>query len=166
MLPNNNFKKIIMGLLMGLIIVIGLEIYGKKIIVLLSDVFQKKICTESFCIEKPKGWVPYMVKRNNYNYSLDLIKYTLIPWELSTEEHIKKAKNGIILEKDSQYITIFYDKKKQYIFKSLKKHHFGNNICYVSELDTLVLAHCTNIDVSIIMDKSTYKNENILTNIF
>ena len=61
---------------------------------------------------------------------------------------------------------MFYDKEKKYDFKPSEQHHFGNNICYVIKLETLVLAHCTNIHVSIIMDKAIYKHENILAYIF
>jgi len=166
MVLSKNLKKIIGGLLLGLVMIVGLEFYGKKIVVMLSDNIQKNICTESFCIKIPKDWIPYVVKRSNDYYFFNFIKNSWIPWEQFIAPRIKKSKNGIVLEKNSQYITIYHDQMKPNILKSLKKLHFGKNTCYLVELDNLVLTHCKDINISIIMDKSIFRNEDILNNIF
>jgi len=166
MVLSKNLKKIIGGLLFGLIMILGLNFYGKKIVVILSDNIQKNICTESFCIKKPKGWLPYVVKKSNNYYFFNFIKYTWIPWKQFIHSNIKKSKNGIVLTKDTQFITIYHDQMKPTILKSLKKLHFRKNTCYIMELNKLVLTHCKDINISIIMDKSIFHNENILKNIF
>ena len=61
-------------ILLGLFIIIA--IFGKNIVLYLSDKYQRKICIDSgnICINKPKGYLPVFVKDNGRLSFMYLIK--------------------------------------------------------------------------------------------
>lgn len=98
-------KQIIVYIFLGLALGMLQDIYGKSVAVWLSDTFQKSVCANDLCINKPKGWVPVVVKRDDAFYIYNIIneKYTF--WNDSTHIHSHNA-NVILLTKDNLKIQI------------------------------------------------------------
>ena len=62
----------------------------------LSNRYQKKICIEKFCIEKPKDWVVTLTKRKNKLYLFDLLS---VDSALFDDDSLELHSNGIVLRK-------------------------------------------------------------------
>ena len=91
--------------ILSIILIIFFSIVIIKIffIPFLSDIYQKKICVENYCIKKPKGWILHTLKKNNKNYF-----FGIIPIEDSTlnDIYLENDDNGIILKKDDNLIVV------------------------------------------------------------
>jgi len=100
----------------------------------LYDTFQKEICIDKgkICINKPKGYIPTLVKDNNVTYFFNLINEKYIFRHDGEYGNLKDIDNSIfLLAKDrKQFISIeklsntflknfekFYDKNKEYIYR-------------------------------------------------
>lgn len=146
-------KKILLNSIVIIFLIMSLEVYGKSVVDVFFDTFQKKICTDSFCIKRPKGWIPYMVKRNDDLFVFDLIKSSWIPGELYSESNVKDFKEGVDLIKDNKIITVIPLSLKEEKFVNKKQHMILSERCYEVEYQNLYTVNCFDSNISIFLDK-------------
>lgn len=127
-------KKFLKFLIILVTILALLEFYGNKIINLLFDNFQDTLCTSKICIDKPKSWLPIIVKNNNKTYLLNIVDTSFL-FNIESK-HLKDETDGIILSKNLKKIII---KKLNFemnvIKKLMTKQVYKNNTYYLMEKD-------------------------------
>jgi len=153
-------KKIIIGFITVLLTFFLLEFYGKDFMVFIFNTFQKNICVNSFCIQKPKNWIPYVVIKNNKKYFLNLIEDA----DVYTDVFLENKSEGIMLNKDEQYISIFYDEIDKNIFKKMTPHKFATKTYYVTKEKTFSIVYSLDDKIVIYMHMNKF-DKNIIEEI-
>ncbi|RLA80940.1 MAG: hypothetical protein DRG78_10025 [Epsilonproteobacteria bacterium] len=110
------------------------EKFGSKFVYYISDTYQNLIVVNGIKINKPKGWLPAIIKDNGKSYILNIINEKFIFINIS-DYYFKNNKNGILLtnglnkviivkslndiDLDRTYMTKYYSNNKElYIIKN------------------------------------------------
>lgn len=102
----------------------------------LTNTYKKQICVEEFCIEKPKDWIPIVVKRKGQTYMYD----TFINNDMSLSKlHFEDYDNGIVLTKEEYKIVFRKLKLKNGISPQLVKYTLKDNIYYKMKKKDVIL---------------------------
>lgn len=88
-------KKLIVVSLIVITLFFSSVFFSKKLIIFLSNTYQKEICVDYFCIKKPKGWVVSLTKKNKQLYLFDLVP---IP-SIFIDDDLDTIYDGFILKK-------------------------------------------------------------------
>jgi len=122
-------KKILKSLVIGLLAILLIEVYGKKFVQFISDTYQNSITVNGIQINKPKGWLPAIVKNNGTSRILNIINEKYLFTDASNY-YFKNNKNGILLTNHSNKIVIIKLVKntdRDYMTKT----HFNNKEFYI-----------------------------------
>ena len=79
-------KKLIISSIIVVSVILFLNFFGETILIKFFDKFQNKICLSKTCINKPKGWIPAYIKRNNQLYILGFINSKYLPTSINIDE--------------------------------------------------------------------------------
>ena len=110
-------KKVILAIIISVFIIFFLELYGNNIVLFLSNTFQKRVCAETFCIEKPKDWVVGIVTKNNKKYFFGIFNFL----------NKTKYNNTIYLTKGNKYFIIDAVKTKKICKNRIKVCGYTNS---------------------------------------
>ncbi len=137
-------KKPIKVILFVVFFIFASKYYGFKIVSFVSDIFQDKLCTDTFCINKPKGWIPMYVERKGERYLLNIIneKYLLAK---NTKKTINSGySSDIILLQKNNALILIEEYRSTYGADRYKEVYLFNRECYLSYKSDMVTVVCPN----------------------
>ena len=127
-------------LFLGFVVAIG-ECCGFRIVSSISDVFQGTLCTDKFCIDKPKGWIPMYVDRNGKRYILNIINKDYL-WLKKTKNSSQYKHDLIVMQKNKAMIMVEEYNKTIHESKHYKQSYLYNKKCYRSQKLKSVIIVC------------------------
>lgn len=154
-------KKIIKSSIVFIVTFTFLSLFGQSIFWVLADNVQHRICTGTFCINKPKGWHPMLVRRDDKNYFYNLINIRYLPF-LPQDYPFPKSKNGILLGKSTHFIHIEKLNHKDTNTSWMKKITIDGHKCYqIGKTDPIIV--CPDDEMLIVTDDI---NTSVITQLF
>jgi len=105
-------KKILKFLLITILLILTIKVFGPKFVHFISDKYQSTITINGIKINKPKGWLPAIVKNNGTSRILNILNEKYLFTNVS-HYYFENYKDGILLTKDSNKIVITELMKKE-----------------------------------------------------